>query len=109
MSAPFDKTDLNPLKTFAFEPLAVTGSAVGFTVATYVPDGDAGQPAILATFTVEDAQIRYRTDGTNPSATVGRIANPGDEIVVWGKSDIDAIRFVRTGATSATLQTEFAR
>lgn len=109
MPAPFDKLDYDPVNTFAFEALTVAGTAVGFTVATYTPDGDTGQPAISAVATVEDAQIRYRTDGTNPSATVGRVANPGDEIVVWGKSDIDAIRFIRTGGVSATLQTEFAR
>lgn len=99
----------DPPKTFAFEALPVSNSAVGFTVDTYTPNGDLGQPATLATAKVESAQIRYRTDGTNPTATVGTIAEDGEVITVESNSDIQAIRFIRTGGGDATLQTEFAR
>jgi hypothetical protein len=98
-----------PLKTFAFEALSVANSPVGFTVATYTPDADVGHPAELATVKVTGAQIRYRTDGTNPTSGVGTIVEDGDPIVVEGNSDIRAIRFIRTGGQSATLSTEFAR
>jgi len=91
-----------PVLTTAFEALAVAGTAVGFTAAT-------ADRAISAHVSVEGAQVRYRIDGTDPTATVGTILNPGDEIVVWGKADIDAIKFIRTGGTSATLNTHFAR
>ena len=109
MPAPFDRTDYWPLDTFAFEALAVAGSAVPFTVATHTPGTTSGPPAICAVAKVEGAQIRYRTDGTNPTATVGVIADPGDVITVWGKQDIVSIRFIRTGGTSATVNVEYSR
>ena len=88
--------------TFAFEALAVTGSAVGFTAATFAN-------AIAAHAVVEGAQIRYRTDGTDPTATVGKVANPGDAIRISGYRDITSIRFIRTGGISATISAEFVR
>ncbi len=88
--------------TFAFEALSVAGTAVGFTAATY-----AG--AYGAIGRLEGAQIRYRTDGTAPTASVGTIVNPGDVIKIKGSRDLQAIKFIRTGGTSATLSTEFLR
>ena|SRR3990167_8432281 len=102
MPAPYDQIDYFPLRAFAFEALAVAGTAVGFTAATI-----AG--ARLAVANVEEAQIRYRTDGTAPTATVGVIADPGDVITIYGSADVQAVRFIRTGGVSATLSTEFSR
>ena len=100
--APYDQTDYYPLRTFAFEALAVAGTSIGFTAATLIG-------ARLATAAVESAQIRYRTDGTDPTATVGVLANPGDVITIYGNVDISAFRAIRTGGASATLSTEFAK
>lgn len=91
-----------PLLATGFEALTVAGSAVGFTTAT-------SDRAIAAQVSVEGAQFRYRVDGNDPSASVGPVFNPGDEFWVWGKADIDAIRFIRTGGISATLNTHFYR
>ena len=102
MTAPYNRTGYHPLGVFAFEALAVAGTALGFTAATFTN-------AIMAVAKVEGAQIRYRTDGTDPTATVGVIADPGDMITVWGSSDLNSIRFIRTGGVSATLNTEYSR
>ncbi len=101
MVAPFDKSDYMPVLVTGFEALTVDGSATAFTPAT-------ADRAISAHVSVEGAQVRYRV-GNNPTASVGTVLNEGDEIVVWGKADIDAIRFIRTGGVSATLNTHFAR
>src|SRR2546426_5109264 len=106
MAAPYDKDAYKPLDTFAFEQITVAGASVGFTAATHT--GAAG-PAILATVNVEGAQVRYRLDGTNPSATVGALLNDGDELIVWGTMDIDSAQFIRTGGVSATLNVHYAR
>ncbi len=87
--------------TIAFENLTVAGSPVGFTAGTF-----AG--AYLAIARVEGAQVRYRTDGTSPSASVGMVADPGDVIIVSGSRDIQDIEFIRTGG-SATVNAEFVR
>ena len=102
MGVPFDQTDYFPLRVFAFEALAVAGTAVPFTAATI-----AG--ARLAVAKVEGAQIRYRTDGTAPTATVGIPADPGDVITIYGSADVQAFQTIRTGGVSATLSTEFSR
>lgn len=107
MAAPLEKASGQPTVSYNFEGLAVAGSAVGFTAGVIDPSD--GTPAISAHVSVETAQVRYRTDGTDPTASVGSILDPGDEFVVWGTQDIRSIRFIRTGGVSATLNTQFAR
>lgn len=99
----------DPLRTFAFEPLTVGNSPVGFTEATYNPDPSVGHPAAQATIKVGGASIRYRTDGIDPSATIGILAEDGEVVTVEGNSDVQAIRFVRVGGSDATLQVEYSR
>ena len=107
MTSPFDRGDYDPLDTFAFEALSVAGTAVGFTAGTMAP-GD-GPPAAAAFCSVEGAPIRYRADGTDPTATVGTLKQIGDEFVIWGARDLASVTFIsQTGAT-ATLNTHFAR
>lgn len=106
MSSPYDRGDYDPLDTFAFEALAVAGTAVGFTAATMAP-GD-GKPASAAFCTVETGAIRMRADGTDPTPTVGTPFDVGDTFVVWGARDLASVRFIRQGV-SATLTTSFAR
>lgn len=107
MAAPFDKDDYHPLDTFAFEALAVAGTSVPLTATTYDPG--TGTPALMAHVQCETAQVRYRIDGTDPTATVGTILDPGDELIVWGTMDIQTIEFIRTGGVSATLNVHYAR
>lgn len=100
MGAPYDKFDYAPLDTYGFEALAVSSTAVGFTVAT----ADHAKRAIVR---VESNSVRWRADGTNPTATVGMPLEVGDELVVWG-TDIHTIKFIRQSA-DATLSVSFAR
>src|SRR6266487_2442220 len=106
MSAPYNKGTYQPLDTFAFEQVSVTNVAVGFTAATF---NAVGNVAICATVNVEGAQVRYRIDGTAPTATVGAILEAGDELIVWGTMDINSIQFIRTGGVSATLNVHYAK
>ncbi len=87
--------------TFAFEALAVAGTAVGFTAATF-------QSAYAAVARVDGARVRYRTDGTDPTAAVGMVADPGDVIYINSSRDLQDIKFIRTGG-SATVNAEFVR
>ena len=107
MGAPFDKDAYHPLDTFAFEALSVGTTAVGFTAATFGPS--TGTPAILADFVVESGAIRYRTDGTDPTAATGTPVEVGQQFTVWGTMDIRSFRAIRRDGVSATLSTHFAR
>lgn len=108
MSSPYDRGDYDPLDTFAFEALSVSTSAVGFTAATMV-GGASGKPASAAFVSVEGAPIRLRADGTDPTASVGRLFNIGDTFVVWGARDLASVRFISQNGATATLSTEFSR
>jgi hypothetical protein len=110
MSAPFEKASGQYTDTFAFEALTVAGSATALTAGTYDPVGvESNTPAISATIQCQVAQVRYRSDGTDPTASVGTILEVGEEVVVWGSRDIKSFRAIRTGGTSATLATSYAR
>ena len=58
----------------------------------------AGQTVTLATPT-EGAQIRYTTDGTTPSSTMGTLLASGDAVSVDRTMTIKAIAFRAAGAT----------
>lgn len=100
MGAPFDKSDYEPLVAFAFEQLAVAGTAVGFTAATL-------SNAKMATVWVEDGAVRYRASGT-PTATVGEVLETGDRLIVWGE-DCQNILFIRRDGASGDLHCTFYR
>ena len=102
MGGPFDQMHYMPLDTFAFEALAVSTASVPFTAATRLN-------AKLATVSVEGAAVRYRMDGTDPTASVGTVLEPGDELIVWGGRDIQSIEFIRRDGTDATLNVHYAR
>ena len=90
---------------FAFEMLTVAGSAVGFATATYSPNAHVG--ATRAFVTAETAQVRYRYDGTAPTASVGHLLEANGSIVIEGPGNIARFQAIRTGGTSAVLATTF--
>lgn len=107
-TSPFDKEGYDPLDTFGFEQVSVAGTAVGLTAATYAPASPGG-PAKVAYIQCETAAVRWRADGTDPTATVGVSMEAGDEIVVWGQYDIQSIKFIWRDGVTATLNVHYAR
>ena len=93
----------------ARERITVTGTAVGFTAATYKPTtGDrTGICARIARCRPESADIRYRVDGTDPTSAVGRRIYEDGEFNIIGSQNIKKFSAIRTGDTSATLDVEY--
>jgi hypothetical protein len=87
-----------------FEQLTVAGTAVGITAAILSPDGQ--QQINRCSVRLETAQIRYRWDGTNPTASVGTILDVGETLPINGFDVAQSIRFIRTGSTSGVLDVE---
>jgi hypothetical protein len=87
-----------------FEQLTVAGTAVGITAAILSPSGQ--QQIAKCSVRLETAQIRYRWDGTAPTAAVGTVLEVGDILTIDGFDVASAIRFIRTGATSGVLDVE---
>lgn len=80
-----------------YQQITDVSAAVGLTV----PDG-----ATLAVIQAEDQAVRYRDDGTDPTASVGMVIAEGQELVYNG--DLSAITFIETTA-SAKLNVSYYR
>ena len=93
---------------FAHESVTIdaTAGGIALTSGTYNPTNDIG--ARRALLSLETAQIRYTTDSTAPTATVGHIMEVGDVVAITGP-DIAKWRGFRTGATSGTLKATYER
>ena len=81
---------LNPL---GYQQLAVSNTAVGVTL----PAKGTVRVAIIQ---VEANPIRFRDDGTDPTASVGTLINPNVTIVVCG-SAIGRFRAIRSGSDAS--------
>ena len=92
------------LRTYAEEDITIPDSSTRLTVT------NALNPFLrkIEIF-VEDAQIRFRMDGTAPTATVGEILNPFDRLTIYNALDARNFRAIRTGGTSATLRVRYKR
>lgn len=82
-------------KPFAFETITVSNVSIGFTTAT-------ADVANYAVVTLETNPIRYRADGSAPTAAIGHLASAGTTLEVCGKSAIASFRMIRQGAADAT-------
>lgn len=87
---------------FAYESLTVADSAIGFTAAT-------ATNAIRALVTAETAEMRFRYDGTDPTASEGHVIRAYETIALEGPQNISQFRAIRTGGVSGTLKTTFER
>jgi hypothetical protein len=82
-----------------YESVTVAGTAIGITV---TPARSILPHAALVT--VEDAAIRYRVDGTAPTATEGHIAYPGDVITLSARDEMVGFQAIRKDASSAVIK-----
>lgn len=79
----------------AYQQITVTNTAIGISAPTKTG-------ANAAMLQVEAAQIRWRDDGTDPTASVGMLMSPGDPPFPYS-GNLSAIKFIRVSATSGTL------
>ena len=84
-------------KPNGYQQLTVSSTAVGLTV----PTGSS-----VAVIIVESNPVRYRDDGTNPTAAVGTPVLQDQSVEVTGDA-LAAIRFIRSGASDGTLNINY--
>ena len=90
---------------FDFETITIPSVATPLTASKL-----ASSPKPKKVFiTVETATLRYRMDNTDPTDTVGHLLMPTDILVLEGYSQLNQVKFIRTGATSAVLQVTYLR
>jgi len=89
-------------RTITYESITVGATAVGISAATTNPPGLPQQTGCQGR--LETAQIRYRYDGTDPTAAEGILLEIGDFLSIASNEDARTIRFIRVTATSGTLK-----
>ena len=90
-----------------YESITVGAAAVGFTAGII---GVATLP-LEAYLSVEDAGVagmRYRVDGTDPTAAEGHLLHDEDSITIAGRADIERFRAIRVAADVTIRVTYFA-
>ncbi len=81
-----------------FETLTISSTAVAITA------GNIDQHHDDALITVETAAVRFRIDGTAPTATVGHILEVGAVLELRGMGEIGKFQAIRRDGSDATLQ-----
>lgn len=85
-----------PVKVLGYETLTIAATSIGLSTA--LPDDVRSFVGVL-----ETAQVRFRGDGTAPTASEGVLMEVGDQIFLT-RDDIVNMRFFRTGGTSGVLK-----
>ena len=91
----FGVAQTKTMVTTSYETVTVADTAIGITAANV---------GALMMVTVETAPLRFRTDGTDPTATEGHLVGSGASFTVCGGGNILAFRAIRTTGTSAVLK-----
>ncbi len=81
-----------------FESLTIS------TVAVSITAGNIDQHHDDALITVETAAVRFRIDGTAPTATVGHVLEAGDVLELRGMGEIGKFQAIRRDGSDATLR-----
>ena len=83
----------------AYEAITVSNVSIGFTAATIV-----GRQGCYVT--VETDNVRYRYDGTAPTATEGHLLYVGDRLQLINPTILTKMRFIRE-TTDATIRVSY--
>lgn len=84
-----------------------TGNQYGLAVSTTVVTLTVPAAAMVAEIYVRTASVVFARSGTDPTATQGFQADPGDIILLNSRSELDRFEVIRQGATDATLDVEY--
>ena len=90
-----------PQSATGFQQLTVSNAAVSLT------NVQAGFGALGALITVEGADIRYRVDGSVPTATQGMYVAAGSVIKLESRFEVRNFRAIRAGAADAVLDVTY--
>jgi len=81
-----------------YQQITSLSSAASLTVPARTPNGSAASPR-LALLQCESQSVRWRDDGTSPTASVGMILNVGDQPYPYD-GDLNKIKFIETAASA---------
>ena len=96
-------------QAYDYEAVTVSNTAIGCTVAklTFTPTLGNARKAHEIHVTVETDSIRYRFDGSDPSATVGHLAAAGTVISLKGPHNLARFKMIRV-TTDASVKITYS-
>ena len=86
-------------KLVGHQTLTVAASAVGPTLS--------GDNVMAMVVRINDASLRWRADGTDPTASVGKTERATSEILLTESSEIANFKAIRTGSDSSEIDFVF--
>mgnify|MGYP001603660024 CR=1 FL=1 len=89
----------------AFEQVTVSTTVQTLTSAPYSGIGD----RIVAHLRVDGVPVRFRIDGTAPTASIGELWFPGEHLTLHNQSELDNFKVISTSTTSATVTAHYVR
>ncbi len=92
------------LTPYDYESITVSTSAVGLTAGKIEPSSSVAEKdlgkAKLIRISVESAAVRFREDGTDPTATEGHLLNVGDYYFIANLGQSKKFRAIRNSGES---------
>lgn len=85
-----------------FEQLTVNGTSVSQLTASNLAQTSTQRSPCGALVTVETSALRFRTDGTNPTVSVGHLAAVNTSFVVDSLHDLARLRMIASVSTSSS-------
>lgn len=82
-----------------FESVTVSNTAIAMTVTA----GNGFLPQV-AEIVVEDAAIRYRTDGTDPTSSEGTAVEIGGVVTLLNSGEVTQFRAIRRDGSDAKIK-----
>lgn len=92
--------DKSANQTIAFEKLTVSSTAVSLANVQK-------SNAVKAIITIENGDIRVKTDGNNPTATDGLLIKEGYILEIIGPYEISNFKAIRANSVDVILQIEY--
>ena len=100
------KVEVIEFASYAYESLTVANVALALTLSKYAQPGGY---AIKAFITLEDAQVRWRIDGTNPTATEGHLLDAGQNLSLESAEAVRQFKAIRTGDVSGVIKVSYLK
>jgi hypothetical protein len=85
-------------EVFRFGTFTADGTARALSHAAGVSDDDLAV-ADEVHLSVETASIRFRMDGTDPTAEVGELVEAGGQLTVAGRENVQKLRIIAAGGS----------
>jgi hypothetical protein len=89
---------INALEAFRFGTFTADGTARAISHAAGVSDDDLAI-ADEVRLSVETANIRFRLDGVDPTASVGELVAAGGQLSVAGRENAQKLRIIAAGGS----------